>query len=652
MAMDFFESQDQARRNTGWLVVLFVLAVIGIIITVFLLIGGLFGYLGREDLASRGLEWYAIMDLDLFIIVALGVLLVVSGGTLYRIVQLRGGGTVIAEGLGGRRIHTDTRDPRERKVLNVVEEMAIASGIPAPPVFLLDQENGINAFAAGFSPNDAVIGVTAGCVDQLTRDQLQGVIAHEFSHILNGDMRLNIRLIGVLHGIMVIGILGYFVLRSALFSGGYSRSRRSNPAPLLALGFGLMVIGFVGNFFGKLIQAAVSRQREFLADASAVQFTRNPDGIAGALKRIGGFSNGSAIESPNAPESSHMFFGRAISFMAGGLFATHPPLEKRIRQIDPSWQGPFEQIEPGAQPAGLVEETAGAAGFAGAKPLASISGSEISQAMDQAVNQIGRPTEAHIRYAAELVQSLPRTVVAAARESYGARALVYALLLDADPAVRKLQLDQLSQSADAGVYRETVKLAPEVEKLTAHVRLPLIDMTIPALRHLSPTQFDSFKRNVIVLVKADNKIDLFEWTLQRIILRHVEPEFKQVKPSRVKYRGLDSVRAQCQVLLSTLAYVGQTDRGEVQNAFEQSASSLGLPGLTLEPPEKSGLGALDRALDVLDEVTPRLKRQLIQACAVCIRADRKVTVDEAELLRAIADTLECPMPPLLPGQAV
>jgi len=243
-------------------------------------------------------------------------------------------------------------------------------------------------------------------------------------------------------------------------------------------------------------------------------------------------------------------------------------------------------------------------------------------------------------------------VIDSARESYGARALIYALLLDPDESIRKLQLDQLSQSADAGVFRETVKLAPEVEKLTPRVRLPLIDMTIPALRGLSPTQFESFNRNVMVLIKADNKIDLFEWVLQRIIFRHVEPEFEQVKPSRVKYRGLDGVRAHCQVLLSTLAYVGQQDLAQVQRAFEQAASSLGLSRLTLEPPEKSGLGALDQALDVLVEVTPRLKRQLIQACAVCIRADRKVTVDEAELLRAIADTLECPMPPLLPGQAV
>lgn len=650
--MDFFESQDQARRNTGRLIILFALAVIAIIATIFLLVGGLLGYLGRADLARRGLEWYAYLDLDLFIVVALGVLLLVSGGTLYRIAQLRGGGAVIAEGLGGRRIHPDSKNSRERKALNVVEEMAIASGIPAPPVYLLDREMGINAFAAGFSPKDAVIGVTSGSVEQLTRDQLQGVIAHEFSHILNGDMRLNIRLIGVLHGIMIVGILGYYLLRSALYSGGYSREKRNNPAPLLAFGFGLMVIGFVGNFFGKLIQAAVSREREYLADASAVQFTRNPDGIAGALKRIGGFSDGSRIESPNAPEASHMFFGKAVSFMAGGLFATHPSLDKRIRRIDPMWKGPFLPSETVDHSAVLADETQAASGFAESKPLSSISGSQVSRALDQAINQIGQPSEAHILYAAELIQSLPRSIVEAAHESYGARALVYALLLDADRETREIQLDRLSRSADAGVYKETIALRPKVETLTAQVRLPLIDITVPALRALSPTQYESFRRNVSELVKADNKIDLFEWTLQRIILRNVEPEFRRVNPPRVIYRGLDRVRAQCQVLLSTLAYAGHDDIGRARNAFEQASSFLGMPQLVLEPPERTGLGALDNALDVLDQVTPRLKRQLIRACAVCICSDRTVTVDEAELLRAICDTLGCPVPPLLPGQSL
>ena len=250
-----------------------------------------------------------VTDPQLLVISVVGTLVIVGGGSLNKMVQLRGGGQTVAEELGGRLLTAGTADPVERRLLNVVEEMAIASGTPTPPVYLMDREDGINAFAAGFSPTDAVIGVTKGTATQLDRDELQGVIAHEFSHILNGDMRLNIRLMGLLHGILIIGMLGYFLLRLSFYTGGGRRSRSGKEAiPIMAIGAGLAVIGFAGTFFGNLIKAAVSRQREFLADASAVQFTRQPDGLAGALKKIGGFSAGSSIENPNAPEASHMFF--------------------------------------------------------------------------------------------------------------------------------------------------------------------------------------------------------------------------------------------------------------------------------------------------------------------------------------------------------
>ena len=299
--------------------------------------------------------------------VAIGVLVLVGGGSLYKIAQLRGGGRVVAEQLGGRLLHPDTTDPHERVLLNVVEEIALASGTPTPPVYLLEEEEGINAFAAGFTPDDAVIGVTRGTLHQLQRAELQGVIAHEFSHILNGDMQLNIRLMGVLHGILLIGILGYFVFRSAMFSSMGRRSDRGNAGiALLALGGGLIVIGSLGTFFGKWIKASVSRQREFLADASAVQFTRDPDGIAGALKRIGGFVSGSAVASPNAPEASHLFFGQALSGGLQSIFATHPPLAERIRRLDPSFDGEFGMLAPPVlQPAagGAASGLAGGAGL-------------------------------------------------------------------------------------------------------------------------------------------------------------------------------------------------------------------------------------------------------------------------------------------------
>ncbi len=647
MSTRFFENQDAARRNTKWLVFLFCLAVVAIAALLYGLAVFLTG-MQRPDAYGReveiALQWW---QPDLLVLVALGTLAVVAGGSLYKISQLRGGGSVVAEALGGTLVASDTSDPDQRRLLNVVEEMAIASGTPSPPVYLLGDEQGINAFAAGFTPSDAVIGVTRGCVQQLSRDELQGVIAHEFSHILSGDMGLNIRLMGVIHGILIIGIIGYFLLRSSMFAGrGRQRGGRDNSALfMLGAGVGLMVIGFLGTFFGNLIKASVSRQREFLADASAVQFTRNPDGIAGALKRIGGFDAGSILQSPNAPESSHLFFSQGLRSGLQLLFATHPPLDQRIRRLDPSWEGGARAVAPGARPAAA----GAAAAFAGGTPQPGGSGLPAAPA-GSALDQVGQPTVAHIAYAAALVRGLPPAVSAAAHEAYGARAVIYALLIDRDHDPRERQLEQLARFGEAGIDRETRRLLPEIEGLDTRVRLPLIDMALPALRALSPSQYQAFKTNVGALVAADQKIDLFEWTLQRILLAHLRPHFERMRPPRVRYSSLARLTPQCSVLLSTLAHLGSRSDAELRSAFEQGASQL--PGIepALLPPDRCGLAELDAALQRLAQAQPSCVQQLLTACAACITADRRVTQAEGELLRAIADALACPMPPLLPGQ--
>ncbi|MDP6057248.1 MAG: M48 family metallopeptidase, partial [Pirellulaceae bacterium] len=403
------------------------------------------------------------MDLKLLGAVAVCTILLVGFGSFYKISQLQSGGRVIAESLGGQLIDSGTTGALERKVLNVVEEMSVASGTPTPPVYLLNHERGINAFAAGFSPSDAVIGVTRGSVERLTRDQLQGVIAHEFSHILNGDMRLNIRLIGVVHGILVISLIGQFVLRSAFYSGATRRrSSKENPLPLIALGAALMAIGFLGMFFGNLIKAAVSRQREFLADAAAVQFTRNPRGIGGALMQIGGFSKGSAVQNPNAPEASHMFFGQAIASGLNAFFATHPPLTARIARIDPSWDGTWPDVNGAETPEDRTEVDCRVAPFAGAATPVTVA----------AFNQIGQPTEAHVHQAVQLLQSLPESIHNAVREPYGARAVIYTMLLDAKPEPRRIQLEKLAKHADPGVYRQVEKLLDASAQVHISARLP------------------------------------------------------------------------------------------------------------------------------------------------------------------------------------
>jgi Zn-dependent protease with chaperone function len=651
MATDFFDRQDAARRNTTRLVILFGLAVLAIMASIHVLLAVTLGYVAGDPRAGV-IDWGLAADPQLIGLVVVGTLLVVSGGSLFKTAQLRAGGRAVAEQLGGRRLTPDTTVPTEQRVLNVVEEMAIASGTPAPPVYLLDDEEGINAFAAGFTPNDAVIGVTRGTAERLTRDELQGVIAHEFSHILNGDMRLNIRLIGLLHGILVIGLLGYFVLRMSVFSGrGGRRSRqeRGNPLPLLALGAGLMVVGFFGTFFGNLIKAAVSRQREFLADASAVQFTRLPEGLAGALKKIGASATGSAIRNPNAPEASHMFFGRATSGFSG-LFSTHPPIPVRIRAIDPSWDGTFPPAGRDAAPAAAAAPTPGAT--PGVMGLAAADATPVDGRASgtHAVSQVGQPGEAHLRHAAQLLHSLPASLVRAAHEPHGARAVVYALLLDREPAPRQRQLAHLAAHADPGVHDETIRLAELIARTDMRVRLPLLEIAIPALRALTPEQHQRFTRNVRALVEADDHIDLFEWSLHRILLHDLGAAQGQVPPPRVRHHTLAPLRTACEVLLSLLARAGHRNEEAARTAYARAWQHLALPEGRLRSADASDLEALDAALTSLEEAAPRVKRQILQAAAACITTDETVTATEAELLRAVSASLGCPMPPLLQPQ--
>jgi Zn-dependent protease with chaperone function len=635
MATNFYERQDVARRNTKWLVVMFVLAVMGIVGVTFVATVIAFGA------ATKGGE---PIPLELPIGASVGALALIGGGSAFKIAQLAGGGTVVAERLGGRRIYPNTTDPVERRLLNVVEEMALASGVPVPPVFLLTEEQGLNAFAAGFSPSDAVIGVTRGCAEQLTRDELQGVIAHEFSHILNGDMRLNLRLIGVLHGILLMGLIGRELLRIAFYSGGRrSRSDKDNSGlPLLAIGLIFMVVGFIGLFFGNLIKAAVSRQREFLADASAVQFTRNPEGIAGALRRIGAAVFGSKLVSPRAAEASHMFFAEGLS----SIFATHPPLGERIRRLDPAWDGVYSPALPEGAVVGIEGEAA--AGFVGEEPQLFPKRVPV-EVVEHASEQVASPREIHQRYVQELVAAMPPAVVDAAHEPYGARALIYASLLDRDAEIRSNQLRMLEEATEPDVFEYTLHLTKPVTQLDVRARLPLVDMTLPALRALSPPQYREFMHCFDELVRADDRIGLFEWTLHKVLLRHLRPQFENARPKPLTFYRLNQLSGPCCVLLSALAAASKHADSVV---FEAGAQHLPDVNVRLLPPEECRIDSLDNSLEQLARVKPNERARLVDACAACICADADVNVAEGELLRAICDIIDCPMPPLVAGQAV
>lgn len=630
--MDFFEHQDVARKKTGRLIILFVLAVVAIVGAVTLLFAVVLNAGGDVRNQIDGTT-----QLGIHAAVIVGTLAIIGLGSLYKTFELRGGGRVVAESLGGTLATRSTH--HARKLLNVVEEMSIAAGIPCPPVYILHDEHRINAFAAGYSPEDAVIGVTRGCVEKLSRDELQGVMAHEFSHILNGDMRLNIRLIGVLHGILMIGHIGYYLMRSASFS---RRSKDGNAVGLI--GIGMIVIGFTGTFFGNWIKAAVSRQREFLADASAVQFTRNPSGIADALKRIGGNAGGSGVASPNAAAASHMFFGQAIHSGLHVLFATHPPLETRIQRIEPSWNGEFLDAQKTAPPASSATPTP-------AKSLRDRQQDMMNAVIaGTAIAAIGQPTVDHVDRARELLDALPPVLVEAASEPWSARAVIHALLIDDDAEIRQQQFALLHNETDDAVVNLVKTLTPIASTMDTAGRLPLIEKTVTALRELSPAQYANFRSTVVGLVKADGRLGVLEWTLQRVLLHHLDAHFGHVTRPRVRYYALGQLDDECSILLSVLAYAGSRDRDDVAAAFAAGASRLGDVSTHLKPVDACRLSHLDEALETLATVAAPLKRSLITACAACVSADREITTLEAEIMRSIAESLGCPMPPMLPGQ--
>ncbi len=643
--MDFFQHQDIAKRNTRWLVVFFLLAIACLIaITTAAVVLTFYFFQFNSDTAVRAMDAnsgmfaaaWQMMTWEVLASISAVVVSVVAIGCLYKFSQLSGGGKKVAEAMGGRLLSGDSRDADERKILNVVEEMAIASGTPVPPVYLMEDDS-INAFAAGFKPQDAVIGITRGCIRLLNRDELQGVVAHEFSHILHGDMRLNIRLIGVLHGILSIGLIGYFLFRSTAYSS-MGRSRRGNSVGgLIFLGFALIIVGYAGTFFGNIIKAAVSRQREFLADSSAVQFTRNPSGIGGALKKIGGYPAGSLLQSPSATEFSHMYFGQGIVTHFSRLMATHPPLKDRILRIEPRWKGSFPSVSMQTKPNDTEE---GVSHFQSQQATS-------AAALDKtAVESIGQPSSEHLDYAHNLVNKIDIKLKEAAHNPFSARALVYCLLLDKKSSdIRQQQWRILQQQADPRVFKAARQLEKLAHELSADKVLPLVDMCIPSLKQMSPDQHKVFKGNIIGLIRADNSVSLFEWSLYRILIHNLESP----KPSKSNYSIKHCVE-ECRVLLSMLAHSGHSSLSHSQSAFEHSFATLGVGSRFFFASSDIGLSELDKALDKLKQLKPLQKPMLLKALVECISFDQKITTSEAELFRAIADSLDCPVPPLLEQQ--
>lgn len=689
---DFFQRQDDARRKTGRLLLLFGLAIIGLSFGTYIALLLAFGVsdisIGLADPLLFGAAFLVTTTFILF-------------GSATKTSALKSGGSAVAEALGGVEVNGAHSDPLIRRYANVVEEMALASGVPVPRIYVLEYEQGINAFAAGYEMNDAAIAVTRGCLEQLTREELQGVVAHEFSHILNGDMRLNIRLIGVIHGILLMYIIGRGMLRV--------RSRGKNGGQVQLIGLALVIFGGAGLFFGRLIKSAVSREREYLADAAAVQFTRNPAGLAGALKKIAGYSHGSAIQSANAEEVSHMCFSSVTKGMSG-MMATHPSIEERIRRLDPSFTGEklfraddrrqrlMGMAEGGdysaAQVAtgGAVSQLAGGrqggfsqgsqavmglnssmgdggtalatpprtttdsgplgASFAGGNDW-SAQGSQQSYSMapEVVVGLVGEASVQNLIYSSSLLQEVPRPIMEARTNLLGAMATVYVLLLDESLEQRKTQGQILDEGVDPALVMEVRRLWPSISRMGPELRLPVLDLVFPTLRQMTWQQYQSFITTVERLIMADGHVVLKEFIIRKVLVRRLQ---MAMNPPRGRGQTINSFTPLMQdlsYLLSCLAHSGHENINQAAMAFETGRERL--PASYRSSIRFLGEGEwtfvdVDRALDRLANASYPIKRVVIDACAHCVLADGQVTVEETELLRTVGDSLDLPLPPFIP----
>ncbi len=630
--MDFFKAQDAARRRTWQLGLLFAAAVFTLVVLTNLLIAATFFLSGSQVAVTdteSSLTLLSAMPTELWGWISFGVIGIVGVATLYKYLRLRGGGRVVAESFGGRLLTREQADFKETRLLNVVEEMAIASGTPVPPVYLLD-EPGINAFAAGHSIEDAVVGVNRGALDTLSREELQGVIAHEFSHILNGDMKLNLRLIAILHGILFIGLIGRVIARQ-------SGNSRKNGLAGVAFGVGLIAIGYGGTFFGNMIKAAVSRQREFLADASAVQFTRNPEGISGALEKIGGFLPGSTVNNSQAHEASHLFFDQVgVRKFFSGLFATHPPLEVRIRSIEPRWDGKFPATAPLPD---RMFETFENAGISSMAPRAAPS----SAAKEGIVEAVGNPDAKDLARAQMMVKLAGKALTQATQEGFSATALMYAMLLSHHDTIRKQQLNAMASTAGARIADETVRLYDLIKTVEPDQKTVLLAMSIPALKTQSAMQYRAFQQQVAALVNRDTRIDLFEWLTCVTLMKDLTPHFTGVPSQGAGHTQIKAVELELLNVLASLASTAEAEPTARRDLVERSIAALGLK-LPSRPLPEPDFATINASLTKLRARAPLQKPRVLKAIVAALGAKDGINPMENALIHLLAGALDCPVP--------
>jgi Zn-dependent protease with chaperone function len=652
--MNFFAQQERSRSHTRRMLILFALAVLSIVAAVDIVVMIAFGAFGDKQHALASARHVPPQALFLSTLAVLGV---VAAATAYKISTLRSGGGAVARQFGATEVVADTTNFAYRRLRNVVEEIAIASGVPVPEIYVLEDEPAINAFAAGYTPADAAVTVTRGCLDKLTRDELQGVIAHEFSHVLNGDMRLNIRLMGVLFGILVIGIAGRKLIENT------GRSRDSGG--IVAFGVAVLAIGYLGVFFGRLIKAGISRQREYLADASAVQFTRQTLGIGGALKKIGGLADGSKLASAETEEVAHMLFGDGVGYSA--LFATHPPLLKRIKLLDPQFNPKeFEDIARAwSQPVQSAGEEGAEVSISGLAPavalprrtpartlLATVAAdlpsaqASMKVSAAQITAQTGTLDKADIANAGAIHASLPEQLRVAAYSQQRSVQVIFALALSADADARASQLAIVERYTDAATRAGIEELAGALAQLRALQRLPLAQLAFPALRRRPRPDLQSFLVALNHVMQTDGKVELEEYCLGKLIAVQV---IDALDPSKAQPTGsakLPGCAAELADVFSIVARYGSDDTADAQRAYLLGMHEVLPDAIPVCAPPSEWMLAMDRALPKLNLLTPAGKELVVRGLAAAISADGVITVAEAELLRTICAALHCPLPPI------
>ena len=631
--MNFFEHQDRARRQTRHLTFLFILAVLAIVVA----IDGLLLLVAGMSVREPGAEPLSLAELasanqPLLTGGAVTTIAVIGLASLFKITSLRAGGGQVARQLGGTLVESDSRDAKRRRLRNVVEEIALASGVPVPDIYVLEQESGINAFAAGYSPSDAAVAVTRGALEKLDRNELQGVIAHEFSHILNGDMRINIRLMGALFGILLLALIGRRVLVHARFG----RSDK-NGAAVVLVAFGLMAIGYIGLFFGRWIKAGVSRQREYLADASAVQFTRDPEAIGGALKKIAVYSEASYLNA-DTEEIGHMLFGNGRPM---ALFSTHPPLNERISRIDPSFKpDDLDRLAASIMSEQARVRTASERRRQQAEKQAPGGGFDAGRIIDQ----IGSPDWDRMLVAAAVAASLPRDIRRAAHSTEWAPEVLFYTLIDREDKLREQQLLIIAQRMGMDSEAQVRALLQAAGPAAANQRLPLFEMAFPALKRRPPDYISRVLETVKALTEADARTDVFEFLLARVISQHL---WESYNPDRVRLAGsksLSTCRQEAMQVMAVLAWHGHEDSTAAETAFGAGCATLDFEPKAVMPATADWTKLLDTALSTLDRLKPAEKARLVNALATVVLHDERMVAAELELLRAVCDLIHVPLP--------